>query len=41
VGKPYETPEDFVSEVRNIIEGIPPAVVRSVFESWRRRLLDF
>jgi hypothetical protein len=40
VGKQYETPEDLVSEVRNIIEGIRPDILKSVFESWKRRVLD-
>jgi hypothetical protein len=40
VGKQYETPEDFVSEVRNIIEGIRPDGLKSVFQSWKGRLLD-
>jgi hypothetical protein len=33
VGKQYETPEDLVSEVRNIIEDIHPDVLKSIFES--------
>jgi hypothetical protein len=40
VGKQYETPEDLVSEVRNITEGIRPDVRKSVFESWKGTLLD-
>jgi hypothetical protein len=40
VGKQYETPEDLVSEVRNIIEVILPDVLKSVFESWKGKLLD-
>jgi histone-lysine N-methyltransferase SETMAR len=40
MGKQYETPEDLVSEVTNIIEGIRPQVLKSVFESWKGRLLD-
>jgi histone-lysine N-methyltransferase SETMAR len=40
VGKQYETPEDLVSDVRNIIEGIRPDVLKSVFEFWKGRLLD-
>jgi histone-lysine N-methyltransferase SETMAR len=41
VGKQYETPEDLISEVRNIIEGIRPDVLKSVFEFWKRKLLEF
>jgi hypothetical protein len=41
VGNQYETREDLVSEVRNIIEGIRPDVLKSVFESWKGRLLDY
>jgi hypothetical protein len=40
VGKQYETPEDLVSEVRNIIEGIRPEVLKSAFESWKGKLLN-
>jgi hypothetical protein len=40
VRKQYETPEDFVYEVRNIIEGIHSDVVKSIFESWKGRLMD-
>jgi hypothetical protein len=40
VGKEYETPEDLVSEVSNIIEVIRPGVLKNVFESWKGRLLD-
>jgi transposase len=40
MGKQYETPEDLVSEVRNIIEAIRPDVLKSVFKSWKGRLLD-
>jgi hypothetical protein len=40
VGKQDETREDFVSELRNIIEGIRPDVLKSVSESWKGRLLD-
>jgi hypothetical protein len=39
-GMQYETPEDLFCEVKRTIEGIPPNVLRSVFESWKRRLLD-
>jgi hypothetical protein len=41
MGKQYETSEDLVSEVRNMIEGIRPDVLKSVFESWKGRLLEF
>jgi hypothetical protein len=37
VGKQYETSEDLVSRVRNIIEGIRPDVLKIVFESWKGR----
>jgi hypothetical protein len=40
VEKQIEAPEDLVSEVRNIIEGIRPDVLKNVFESWKGRLLD-
>jgi hypothetical protein len=40
MGKQYEMSEHLVSEVRNIIEGIRPDVLKSVFESWKGRLLD-
>jgi hypothetical protein len=40
LGKQYETPEDRISEVRNIIEGICPDVLKSFFESWKGRMLD-
>jgi hypothetical protein len=40
VGKQYEMPEDFVSEVRTIIEYIRPDVLKNVFESWKGRLPD-
>jgi hypothetical protein len=40
VGKQYETLEDLVSKVKNIIEDIRPDVLKSVFESWKGRLLD-
>jgi hypothetical protein len=33
VEKQYETPEDLVSEVRNIINSIRPDVLKSVFKS--------
>jgi hypothetical protein len=33
VGKQYETPEDLVSEVKNIMKGIRPDVLKSAFES--------
>jgi histone-lysine N-methyltransferase SETMAR len=38
MGKQCETPEDIVSEVRNIIEGIRPDFLKSVFESGREEL---
>jgi hypothetical protein len=41
VGKQYEMREDLVSEVRNIIESISPDVLKNIFESWDRRLLDY
>jgi histone-lysine N-methyltransferase SETMAR len=41
VGKQYETPEDLVSEVRTLIKGIRPDVLKSVSESWKGRLLEF
>jgi hypothetical protein len=41
VGKQYETPEDLVSEVRTIIDGIRPDILKSVFESWKGKLLDY
>jgi hypothetical protein len=40
VGKQEEMREDLVFEVRNIIEDIRREVLKSVFESWKRRLLD-
>jgi hypothetical protein len=40
IGKQYEMPEDLVSEVRNIIEEIRPDVLKSLFESWKVKLLD-
>jgi hypothetical protein len=40
VGKQYETPEDFVSEVRKIIERIHQDVLKSVFEWWKGKLFD-
>jgi hypothetical protein len=40
VRKQYETPEDLFSEMKNIIEGIRPDVLKNVFESWKGRLLD-
>jgi hypothetical protein len=40
MGKQPETSEDLISEVRNIIEDICPDVLKSVFESWKGRLLD-
>jgi hypothetical protein len=40
MGKQEETFEDLVSEVRNIIEGIRPDILKSVFESWKGRLPD-
>jgi histone-lysine N-methyltransferase SETMAR len=41
VGKQYEMPENLVSEMRNIIEGIRLDVLKNVFESWKGRLLDY
>jgi hypothetical protein len=41
IAKQYEMSEDLVSEVRNIIEGIRPDVLKSVFEFWKGRLLDW
>jgi hypothetical protein len=41
MGKQSEAPEDLVSDVRNIIEGIRPDVLTGVFESWKGRLLDY
>jgi hypothetical protein len=40
VGKSYETREDLISEARNIIDGIRPDVLKSVFESSKGILLD-
>jgi histone-lysine N-methyltransferase SETMAR len=40
VRKQYEMPEDLFSDVRNIIEGIRPDILKSVYESWKGRLLD-
>jgi hypothetical protein len=40
MGKQYETPEELVSEVRNIVEGRRLDLLKSVFESWKGRLLD-
>jgi hypothetical protein len=40
VGKQYETPENLISEVRNIIKGIRPDVLKSIFEFCKGRLLD-
>jgi hypothetical protein len=34
-------PEDLVSEARSIIDGIRSDVLKSVFESWKRRLFDY
>jgi hypothetical protein len=41
VGKQSEIPDDFFSMVQNIIEGIHPDFLKSVFESWKGRLLEF
>jgi hypothetical protein len=40
MGKHYDTPEGLVSEARNNIEGIHPDFLKSVFESWKGRLLE-
>jgi histone-lysine N-methyltransferase SETMAR len=40
MGKQHETPEDLVSEVRNIIAHIRADVLKNIFESWKGRLLD-
>jgi hypothetical protein len=40
VGKQYQTPEDLVSEMKNMIEGVGPDFLKSVFEFWKGILLD-
>jgi hypothetical protein len=40
VGTQYQTPEDFISEVSTIIEGIHADALKNVVESWKARLLD-
>jgi hypothetical protein len=40
LGTQYPKPEDLVSQVRNSIEGIRPALLKNIIESWKGRLLD-
>jgi hypothetical protein len=41
MGKQYDKPEYVVSEVRIIIRGIGQDVLKSLFKSWKGRLLDY